>query len=134
MGTFRHIFNSIYFLEDRTHAHSTPEDTVTQNQEVSPSTPASETPKTLTFAELQSLVEQGKTDEIPNNKHIPDSINVVSISHSVLSCLAHDLTIGGRTQPVERPAAPKALGILTAAEMTSDARIGIMVSRGSINR
>jgi hypothetical protein len=38
-----------------------------------------ETPKTLTFAELQALVEQGKTDEIPNNKHIPDAINVVFI-------------------------------------------------------
>jgi hypothetical protein len=40
-----------------------------------------ETPKTqtLTFAELQTLIEQGKTDEIPNNKHIPDAINVVFI-------------------------------------------------------
>jgi hypothetical protein len=123
LGTFRHISNSIHFLEDRIHAHSTPEATVTQNQVVSPSMP--ETPRTLTFAELQSLVEQGKTDEIPNNKHIPDAINVVSISYSVLSCLAHDLTTGGRTKPVERPAASKTLGVLIAAGMTSDAEIGI---------
>jgi hypothetical protein len=35
-----------------------------------------ETPRTLTFAELQALIEQGKTDEIPNNKPIPDELNV----------------------------------------------------------
>ncbi|KAH9996320.1 hypothetical protein BJV77DRAFT_1065937 [Russula vinacea] len=62
--------------EDHTYAHSTPEATVIQDQEVSPSIP--ESPRTLTFAELQSLVEQGKTDEIPNNKHIPDTINVAA--------------------------------------------------------
>ena len=60
-----------------------------QDQEVSPSIP--ESPRTLTFAELQSLVEQGKTDEIPNNKHIPDTINVVLVSFYVLSRLAHDV-------------------------------------------
>jgi len=32
--------------------------------------------RTLTFAEIQALIEQGKTDEIPNNKHIPDALNV----------------------------------------------------------
>ena len=31
---------------------------------------------TLTFAELKALIEQGKTDGIPNNKLIPDTINV----------------------------------------------------------
>ncbi|KAH9988111.1 hypothetical protein BJV74DRAFT_773674 [Russula compacta] len=41
-----------------------------------------ETPRTLTFAELQTLIEQGKTDEIPNNKHIPDAINVAPPSQS----------------------------------------------------
>ncbi|KAF8480018.1 hypothetical protein DFH94DRAFT_457336 [Russula ochroleuca] len=66
--------------EDRTYAPSTPEGAVTQDQEVSPSTP--ESPRTLTFAELQSLVEQGKTDEIPNNKHIPNIINEAAPSQS----------------------------------------------------
>ncbi|KAI0301268.1 hypothetical protein BC826DRAFT_1101896 [Russula brevipes] len=41
-----------------------------------------ETPRTLTFVELQTLIEQGKTDEIPNNKHIPDAINEAPPSQS----------------------------------------------------
>lgn len=32
--------------------------------------------RVLTFAELKSLIEQGKTDDIPNNKTIPDTLNV----------------------------------------------------------
>ncbi|KAF8497538.1 hypothetical protein F5888DRAFT_1613658 [Russula emetica] len=65
---------------DRTYAHSTPEATVIQDQEVSPAIP--EASRTLTFAELQSLIEQGKMDEIPNNKHIPDTINEAVPSQS----------------------------------------------------
>ncbi|SRR5258707_10929609 len=80
LGTLRHISDAVYFSEGHTYAHSTPEATVTQDQEVSPSIP--EALRTLTFAELQSLIEQGKTDQIPNNKHIPDTINVVLISYS----------------------------------------------------
>ena len=30
----------------------------------------------LTFAELKALIEQGKTDGIPNNKLIPNTLNV----------------------------------------------------------
>lgn len=30
---------------------------------------------TLSFAELKALIEQGKTDGIPNNKLIPDTLN-----------------------------------------------------------
>lgn len=30
----------------------------------------------LTFAELQHLIESGKVDQIPNNKIIPDKLNV----------------------------------------------------------
>ena len=30
----------------------------------------------LTFAQLKELIELGKTDEIPNNKIIPDGLNV----------------------------------------------------------
>ena len=32
--------------------------------------------RTLTFAELKALIEQGKTDGIPNNKEIPNLLNV----------------------------------------------------------
>lgn len=31
---------------------------------------------TLTFAELKALIEQGKTDGIPNNKLVPNILNV----------------------------------------------------------
>ena len=41
------------------------------------------TARTLTFTELQALIEQGKTDKIPNNKHIPDDLNVCLTSYSV---------------------------------------------------
>ena len=33
-------------------------------------------PRHLSFAELKTLIEQGRTDEIPNNKQIPDKLNV----------------------------------------------------------
>ena len=36
---------------------------------------------TLTFAQLKELIEQGRTDEIPNNKVIP---NILSVSSSVV--------------------------------------------------
>ena len=37
----------------------------------------------LTFAELKALIEQGKTDGIPNNKLIPDILSVSSSSLSL---------------------------------------------------
>ncbi|KAH7882892.1 hypothetical protein F5I97DRAFT_1900401 [Phlebopus sp. FC_14] len=36
----------------------------------------------LTFAELKSLIEQGKTDDIPNNKVIPDALSEDAPSES----------------------------------------------------
>ena len=33
-------------------------------------------PRTLTFVELQALIEAGRVDEIPNNREIPDKLNV----------------------------------------------------------
>jgi len=39
-------------------------------------TPAVDESHTLTFAELKDLIEQDKTDQIPNNRHIPEAINV----------------------------------------------------------
>ncbi|KAI0037044.1 hypothetical protein K488DRAFT_81539 [Vararia minispora EC-137] len=40
-------------------------------------------PRALSFAELQELITQGKTDQIPNNKHIPDVLNDTPPSESV---------------------------------------------------
>ncbi|KAF9242265.1 hypothetical protein BU15DRAFT_72801 [Melanogaster broomeanus] len=34
-----------------------------------------EVTRTLTFAELKCLIEQGTTEDIPNNKAIPDTLN-----------------------------------------------------------
>ncbi len=52
--------------------------------------------RTLTFAELQALIEQGKTDEIPNNKHIPDALNVGLTW--LLSSLVRMFSVGRRSQ------------------------------------
>ena len=57
------------------HRHSVSEATTAQPEEVAA--------RALTFAELQTLIEQGKTDEIPNNRHIPDALNVGLNSYSV---------------------------------------------------
>lgn len=40
--------------------------------------PADES-RTLSFAELKALIEEGKTDEIPNNRQIPNELNVGSM-------------------------------------------------------
>ena len=32
--------------------------------------------RTLSFAELKALIEEGKTDQIPNNRQIPNELNV----------------------------------------------------------
>ncbi|TRM67096.1 hypothetical protein BD626DRAFT_484738 [Schizophyllum amplum] len=39
-------------------------------------------PRTLTFAELQALIEAGRVDEIPNNRDIPDKLNDAAPSES----------------------------------------------------
>ena len=101
VSTLRRISDATHFLGDRAYAQSTPgaTSTVIQDQDVYPSAPGA--PRALTFAELQSLIEQGKTDEIPNNKHIPDTINVVLFSYSILSYLAHNVHDRG-PHPVSR--------------------------------
>lgn len=40
------------------------------------SEPATEEPRVLSFAELKELIEQGKTDQIPNNRVIPNELSV----------------------------------------------------------
>ncbi|PCH37547.1 hypothetical protein WOLCODRAFT_128568 [Wolfiporia cocos MD-104 SS10] len=44
-----------------------------------------EEPRTLTFAELKVLIEQGKTDQIPNNRIIPNELNKSPPSTSAAS-------------------------------------------------
>ncbi|KAL1704237.1 hypothetical protein EV121DRAFT_206225 [Schizophyllum commune] len=39
-------------------------------------------PRTLTFVELQALIEAGRVDEIPNNREIPDKLNDAPPSQS----------------------------------------------------
>ncbi|KAI0299411.1 hypothetical protein B0F90DRAFT_1631463 [Multifurca ochricompacta] len=69
----------VSFSAERARAHSATEAT-TQN--LSSSSADLETPRSLTFGELQTLIEQGKTDEIPNNKLIPDALNDAPPSQS----------------------------------------------------
>ncbi|KAF9523814.1 hypothetical protein CPB83DRAFT_723735, partial [Crepidotus variabilis] len=38
--------------------------------------------RVLTFAELRELIESGKTDQIPNNKVIPDRLNALEPSQT----------------------------------------------------
>lgn len=54
--------------------------TETMNLPPSPSNHQDHDTRPLTFAELKTLIEQGKTDNIPNNKVILDTLNV-SLSH-----------------------------------------------------
>ncbi|KAI4527654.1 hypothetical protein K525DRAFT_186167 [Schizophyllum commune Loenen D] len=46
------------------------------------STENAEPPRTLTFVELQALIEAGRVDEIPNNREIPDKLNDAPPSQS----------------------------------------------------
>jgi hypothetical protein len=47
--------------------------------------------RVLTFSELKELIETGRTDQIPNNKAIPNVLNVgsplVSLLHGLLTVL-----------------------------------------------
>lgn len=40
--------------------------------------------RTLSFAELTELIQQGKTDQIPNNRDIPNELNVCLFVTSIL--------------------------------------------------
>ena len=47
------------------------------NGTTAPTSPVStDEPRTLSFAELKALIEEGKTDQIPNNRQIPNELNV----------------------------------------------------------
>lgn len=61
-----------------------------------PSTAGEET-HILSFEELRELILHGKTDQIPNNKDIPEKLNVriISIDHNV----AADLSSSAKDAP-----------------------------------
>lgn len=42
----------------------------------------------LSFAQLKALIEQGRTDEIPNNKTIPNVLSVRQLTF-ILRCATH---------------------------------------------
>ncbi|KAL1730758.1 hypothetical protein EV714DRAFT_210110 [Schizophyllum commune] len=46
------------------------------------SSESADPPRTLTFVELQALIEAGRVDEIPNNREIPDRLNDAPPSQS----------------------------------------------------
>lgn len=69
-------------VEDTLRFNSSAANPALENTVVPP--PADDGNRVLTFAELKELIEQGKTDQIPNNRHIPDNINV-SINLKVTS-------------------------------------------------
>lgn len=58
--------------------------------------------RVLSFAELKELIEQGKTDQIPHNRKIPDVINVSPVRRST------DTSLILRTLQQERPSESKA--------------------------
>jgi hypothetical protein len=65
-------------------------------------------PKELTFAEITYLIESNKVDLIPNNKTIPDVLNV---SSSTLWLLAIDTRTGHPPKRTGGKAQKKALGV-----------------------
>ncbi|KAJ3492018.1 hypothetical protein NLI96_g268 [Meripilus lineatus] len=54
----------------------------TSNQPIPNASREEEQPTTLTFAQLKELIEQGKTDQIPNNRTIPNDLHTGSPSVS----------------------------------------------------
>jgi hypothetical protein len=66
-------------IEDvRSHQNTVNSQNITVTTDLSPLSSNSGTgeARLLTFAELTMLIKQGKTDDIPNNKFIPETLNV----------------------------------------------------------
>lgn len=73
-------------IEDvRSHQNIVDSQNLTVTMDLSPpsSIPEDGEARPLTFAELTMLIEQGKTDDIPNNKVIPDTLNDAPPSASI---------------------------------------------------
>jgi hypothetical protein len=63
--------------EEDSRAHQNAAKTVPDSAPPSaPESSSSGEPTILTFTQIKELIEQGKTDLIPNNRHIPDALNV----------------------------------------------------------
>jgi hypothetical protein len=63
----------------------------------------------LTFTELQQLIQSGKMDQIPNNKVIPDKLNV-GLLGSLCRLLLNQASKGKYPQRIQRPSDKEALG------------------------
>ncbi|KAG2130120.1 hypothetical protein BD769DRAFT_1334695, partial [Suillus cothurnatus] len=73
-------------IEDvRSHQNTVNSQNITVTTDLSPLSSNSGTgeARLLTFAELTMLIKQGKTDDIPNNKFIPETLNDAPPSASI---------------------------------------------------
>ncbi|KAL0945773.1 hypothetical protein HGRIS_012062 [Hohenbuehelia grisea] len=71
----RKTANNLTFDEARDRENSGSTSALSENASASATVPSDES-RVLTFAELQELIESGKVDQIPNNRVIPDALNV----------------------------------------------------------
>ncbi|TFK25412.1 hypothetical protein FA15DRAFT_590471 [Coprinopsis marcescibilis] len=62
--------------------HASEADTASELATSQNLTTSEEEPRVLTFAELKELIESGKTDQIPNNKIIPEKFSEEAPSQS----------------------------------------------------
>lgn len=83
---FNRVTGQNLTVEDvRSHQNAVDSQNLTVPMDLSPPSSNAEDGETrlLTFAELTMLIEQGKTDDIPNNKVIPDTLNDAPPSASI---------------------------------------------------
>ncbi|KIM71172.1 hypothetical protein PILCRDRAFT_83051 [Piloderma croceum F 1598] len=70
------------FYFNRITGHALTLENICETDPTTTSASAADESRTLTFAELKDLIEEGKTDQIPNNKYIPEAINEAPPSES----------------------------------------------------
>ncbi|KAG2159443.1 uncharacterized protein EDB93DRAFT_1075020, partial [Suillus bovinus] len=83
---FNRVAGQNLTVEDvRSHQNTVNSQNLTATTDLSPPSSNSRDGETrlLTFAELTMLIEQGKTDNIPNNKVIPEMLNDAPPSTSI---------------------------------------------------
>ncbi|KAI0694102.1 hypothetical protein BC835DRAFT_1030956 [Cytidiella melzeri] len=69
-------------IEEATNTTLVAAQSPTSTQEPASALDTNSEPRTLSFAELKELIEQGKTDQIPNNRIIPDELSKDAPSES----------------------------------------------------
>ncbi|KZP20468.1 hypothetical protein FIBSPDRAFT_932175 [Athelia psychrophila] len=79
---FNRVTSNSLAVEDIPTTEPSPDMGSSVSEHVAPASTGEES-HTLTFSELKDLIEQGKTDDIPNNKIIPEAINDAPPSESV---------------------------------------------------